>query len=538
MSVSFIKLRAGLFGILFTLTSCCALAGQEADTNGENQWRGFGSQSGWNSELALEGKSYLRLEWEARVQDGRNQIVGAGSKVFVTSGSSRKDENEQLFAVTKVMALSLESGEQLWSLETESLASKGQETFGGNPIAPQATPLLIQDRLILVTFTGRLICVDSNSGQELWELDTIKDLGAEPVQFGFSSSPVAAANGRDFLLSCAGPSGGLFKLDAEDGKVIWRNPQQTSSYATPVEANYGGVRQWIVVSNSAVTGVSAADGETLWQFDWPEAGLTNVPSPLVVDEQRLLLSGQGCQGTLCIQVSKKGEQWSAEEAWANRRTQLFYTNWLMLDERIAIGCTDSYLTAFDCLSGKQLGRWRGYADGNLLRVADGLLALTGKGQLAVLNRTAQGFKEQQRFEVIDGRCWAAPSIIGDRILARSGERLVCLRFTADESPEEGRLVPMLKQNRRPDIKFAGPESSADPVLQVVDAFEKNGIESAMATFAQLHQQKKFVEEQYIQLATAAFERNLKSNAITMLELGQKAFPDSKQIADMLKKWRE
>ena len=69
-------------------------------------------------------------------------------------------------------------------------------------------------RVYAVTLEDRLVCLDSNTGKEIWSFPSgfVKD------QFRFNSAP-AAASGRVYF---GGLNGTLYALDARSGRVIWK----------------------------------------------------------------------------------------------------------------------------------------------------------------------------------------------------------------------------------------------------------------------------------------------------------------------------
>ncbi|MFK7822205.1 MAG: PQQ-binding-like beta-propeller repeat protein, partial [Planctomycetaceae bacterium] len=424
--------------VSFWIPTAGASPQQTAEANSASTgWPGFGHTHGWKSALKLPTTPFLNLAWQQDVGEGQSQVVGDTQIIYVASGSSKQiagSKNRKLQTI--LTARSIDGGDVKWTYRTESVMTDKQETFGGNKPTPQATPLLLNDRIILMTFTGELICVNTQNGKELWQKQLTKEVGAEEVQFGFSSSAVACPDSdNQFVVLAAGRDGGLLRMSAKSGEVLWVGSVTSFSYATPVFVRLGDKPQWVVVSQDEVLGFDHDSGAKLWRFELPEKGLTNVPSPLVVDESTILISGQGMQGTKCLSVQHVGNGWKVTERWSNRKLQFFYTNWLSMSDKFVIGCTEQFLTAFELKTGKQLGRFRGYANGNLLQADDRYLLLDGKGNLNLLahDKESTQLVASDRFALGKGRFWSAPSVIGENLLVRFDSTLCCYRFSPSGS---------------------------------------------------------------------------------------------------------
>lgn len=495
-------------------------------------WPQYGHRVNWRSGVEFPTASSITKAWDIEIGEGRSQVVGQENEIYVTTGFSEDQGDGQSLVTTKTLAIDALTGKQKWSYEQTSSKAEPQQTFGGASISPQATPAITSSRLITISFTGQLTCLDRSNGKRLWEKDLVGDFGAKPVQFGFSASPVVDPLQPDRVYVLAsGKTGGLMCLSVSNGSVVWQADCDTFSYATPVEARLGGVDQWVIVSENEVLGIAKVDGERLWRYELPGQGLTNVPTPIVFDESHVVISGQGCQGTRCLSISHEEQEWSAEEQWFSGKLQYFYTNWIRLADRMILGCTDKYLAAFDVRDGSVLGRWRGYGDGNLVIAGRHLLLLDGKGQLSVLETMgANGSTiiNRQQFKVLNARCWTPMTIIGNRLFVRGDNRLVCLTLNenAGAQPLENLLTSAktLEFDREPSA-----QSTPDPVERIFETFESKGQQAALELYEKLRAAQQLDEEARIALAEAAQQEGLTD--VTRMIMGQAVedFPNSKRI---------
>lgn len=502
-----------------------------------HRWTQFGNQAGWKADIDLAGKPNFRKSWDRKLDEGRSQIVGDTTTIFVSTSVGIKDNDTKLTNIeSKIQAIDIASQDVNWTFQFNSTMHKKQETFGGSSPAPQSTPLLIGSRLIAVSFTGQLICLNKENGKLLWQKDLVKDFGASPVQFGFSSSPVSDDN-RDesFVIFAAGKSGGLLNVDVTNGNLNWKSELKTTSYATPTPATIDGVSQWLVVTEDDLVGIRKTDGKLLWNYPLTNKGLTNVPSPILVGQSSICISGQGCGGTQCVNIKKTNDGWLAKQVWSQRKVQFFYTNWLMLDQDTLLGCTDSFLAAIDVKSGKVVGRWRGFRDGNVLHCGDDVWVVDGKGTLSILrpgigsnsnSKKVQTLLVDSKYKLTSGRCWTPISIFEKKLFIKTTNQLSCFDL---ESKQNG-LENLLSQPMELTIDSKPP---VDPVTVIFNAFEKNGQEAALKIYGQLRSDGKLSVRHRLELATAANEQSLSGLAEMILQHTVDDFPQSEAARNAL-----
>lgn len=524
-------ISALLFGLVASVVS--AQTAEDIPT-----WESFGHDRQWSVAANASRFQFLNLEWKQELGEGKSQIVGNDRALIVASGKVVKDAApEDRMVSTKVMAVSTDTGKQLWEFSRSDPMHADQETFGGNKPSPQATPLLVGKRLIILGFTGVLFCLNANSGAPLWEIDLVQKFKATPVQFGFSASPVRVpASTTDFVVLAAGGKGGLIRLSALSGEVRWICPVDSFSYATPTWAALDGQGQWVAISRTAAVGISER-GQQLWRSDLKEQGLTNVPSPLIIDEHHLLLSGQGMDGTQCLEIRlTKNSEWKVEQSWHNRRLQFFYTNWLRLTDRVVLGCTLQYLAAFDARSGEVLGRWRNYRDGNLIRMGNQIWLLDGKGKLTCFSQqdSPNQWQALRESRLTEERCWVAPSVVGDRLLVRHGSTVACYRFASEQNQETLEATAQLETQ----LDFAVDTTPApDPVVQILEAFEQQGQATALNLYNQLRAEKALSVAHRIALTEAAYEGGLIDLATMIVTHAEEDFPESQTLKKQIAEWK-
>ena len=86
-------------------------------------------------------------------------------------------------------------------------------------------------------------------------------------------------------------------MNKKTGAMIWRSKDltDTASYAAPVAAEIGGVRQYVQLTYRGIAGVAAKDGKLLWFYDRKYTDVL-IPTPVVSGDLVYVTTGFGVLG--------------------------------------------------------------------------------------------------------------------------------------------------------------------------------------------------------------------------------------------------
>ena len=186
-------------------------AAQESNfrTDDWSQWRGP-KRDGKLSGLMLPnelGQQQLKKLWAIRLGPSYSGPLVVGDRVFTTQTIQKKFE-----AVT---AHDRNTGEKLWQQQWEgSMSVPFFAKANGDWI--RATPAYDSGRLYVAGMKDKLVCLKSENGDVVWELDFPKVMKSKIPAFGFVSSPLVDG---DAVYVQAGQA--IFKLNKLNGDVIW-----------------------------------------------------------------------------------------------------------------------------------------------------------------------------------------------------------------------------------------------------------------------------------------------------------------------------
>lgn len=98
----------------------------------------------------------------------------------------------------------------------------------------RSTPLVIKDKLYLLSSFGKLFCMNCSDGQTVWKTDLMQQYGAENIQWGITENLLF--DGNTVYCTAGGTGASLVALDINTGKEIWKSKTngEKSAYCSPM----------------------------------------------------------------------------------------------------------------------------------------------------------------------------------------------------------------------------------------------------------------------------------------------------------------
>ena len=340
--------------------------------------------------------------------------------------------------------------------------------------AGHSSPIVVGQRLLITSEPDVLVCVDAETGRELWrKAHSLADVSAEAVAKGASHSsqygdatPTPVSDGRsvwvflgtglvachdlegrtrwmnwhdlpqttsygrtsspvlvgDRLLVHFGP---LVCLEAATGKILWRNDDARGSYGTPAATRIGDV-DVVVTPKGRI--VRVADGKTLAA----DLGNCMYSSPVVQDRVAYFIDGDMSAVEL---PEKAGERIECKELWSGELTGDFFASPLIHGGRIYTADKAGKYHVIDASTGKVVLKkqveFAPATEGGSSSVYPSL-SLPGKilvvgndaGKTVVLEPGDQGALIGSGS--LPGGSGGTPTFSGRRMYVRGGGKLYCL----------------------------------------------------------------------------------------------------------------
>ena len=358
-----------------------------------------------------------KLAWKATgLGSGYGNVSVVGNRLFAMGD---KD------GASCVVALNRADGQPIWTTKVGKAGAPGWGGFAG----PRCSPTVDGDLVFAVGQYGEVICVDAASGKELWRKDYAKDFGGQMPAWGYCGMPLV--DGDQVILIPGGPRGDLVALNKKTGALIWQSKEFTDGihYSSPIAAEIGGVRQYIQLTDASVAGIAAADGRLLWRA--ARKGSTAViPTPIYQDGYVYVSSGYGA-GCNRFKITAADGKFSAVETYANRVMTNHHGGVVLVGKHLYGFSEGKGWTCQEFETGKAVWQEKSKLGKGSLVYADGMLYLRaedGKGIVALVEATPEGYREKGRFDQPDRsekNSWAHPVVIGGRLYLRDQDVLLC-----------------------------------------------------------------------------------------------------------------
>ena len=88
----------------------------------------------------------------------------------------------------------------------------------------------------------------------------------------------------------------------------------------------------------------------------------------------------------------------------------------------------AFVTAVDARTGAMAWQERGFARSSVVGVGDKLLILDEEGTLALASPRADGLTVHAKAEVLSGRAWTAPTVVGTKVYLRDRTQMKALEL--------------------------------------------------------------------------------------------------------------
>lgn len=337
-----------------------------------------------------------------------------------------------------------------------------------------SSPIVVGTRVFLTSEPDVLICVDAESGRELWRrAHRLEDISEEAAdkggkhsnQYG-DASPTPVSDGKWIwtffgtgVVSCHDLNGecrwknwydvrrttvngrtsspvlvgnrllvhfgSLVCLDAATGKLLWENPQARATYGTPAAVRIGDV-DLVVTPKGDV--VRVADGKMLAS----ELGTCTYTSPVVQGRKVYFLDGMMTAVELPMAAA---EPFECKELWAGDLEGEFFASPLIKDGRIHLVDKAAKYYVLDGASGKTIrsrvldlaaaqpdSKASVYSSPCL--AGDRLFISDDSGQTIVLKTAEEDAAITS--SALPAGSGGTPTFSGKRMFSRGGEFLYCL----------------------------------------------------------------------------------------------------------------
>ena len=385
------------------------------------QWRGpYRDGNAAESTLPAELPQELNRLWSVEVGTGHSSPVVVGDRVYIFS---REGEDEV------ARALDLDDGSEIWSSAMETPYRRNPAAFLHGK-GPKSTPVANAGSLCTLGISGRLTCLDRESGAVLWQRDFSDRFDRAWPDFGTATSPAVF---DDHLIAHVGGirEGSLSAFALGTGEEIWSWAEEGPGYASPIAVDLEGVKQIVTHSRENVISVAADSGELLWKMQLKTPYDQSSVTP-IQHGSRLIISGLD-SAVIAIEPRPDGRgNWLVQRVWRNAELPMYMSSPVILGN-LLFGLTDKRKGQLFCMNAdtgevQWTSTGREGDNASLILSGERLIVLNTEAELSIAPATAEGWQPEASYTVADSATWAHPALVGNRILIKDKTHLTAWSF--------------------------------------------------------------------------------------------------------------
>jgi len=293
----------------------------------------------------------------------------------------------------------------------------------------RTTPLVIGDKLYLMSGFGKLFCMNTDDGSIAWSIVLLKDLDGRNIVWGVTEN--LEYDGDMLFCTPGGIEANVIAVNRNSGEIIWKSQgnEEMSAYNSPLLINHNGRKILVTMTANSILGIDASNGNMLWKYGQTNQYSVHANTPLYKDGLLYCVSGYG-KGGVMLKIADDGN--SVKKVWKNSSQDNRMGGVVLVDGKI-YGSGD-YNRNWYCLdweTGKELYSAAMVGKGNII-YADGMLYCYGEsGNIGLVKPEADKFKLVSQFRVPFGSAqhWAHLVIHNKKLYVRHGNSLMVFNIS-------------------------------------------------------------------------------------------------------------
>jgi outer membrane protein assembly factor BamB len=297
----------------------------------------------------------------------------------------------------------------------------------------RSTPTIDGNRIYVQSGTGRQVCIDRESGEEIWAVEVDKDFETEYDRWGNSETPLIVDD--KVICSPGGKKTSVIALNKMTGELVWETESfgGPRAYASATIYEYKDFRYILAVIGTHLLAINPDTGEVVWNYKymnpdkWDDYGLIWTNTPVFHEDEIFLTMGYDYYAVM-LKMDSTGTSVSEkfiDHTFDNHHHGVIYY--------------DGYLYGSNWQNNKR-GKWvcMKWDTGEIVYVAnwdtkgvtvmaDGLLyCYNEKGNIGLVKPDPKGFNVISQFRIKKGAGphWAHPYIANGKLLLRHGDVLM------------------------------------------------------------------------------------------------------------------
>jgi len=356
--------------------------------------------------------------WSRTLGPGCSSILAQSGRLY----TMYRDGRDEI-----VICLDATDGKTIWEHRYTTGRYDDMTTYFGE--GPNATPLIVGDRIISVGVAGELRCLKTTDGALLWRCDLTKEYGHQPrkEEYGFSCCPILHED--RVILPIGGEKHGVIALRPSDGSVIWKSGPDNVSYAPPAIIRDGARSEVLFYSPAEVIALDAKDGAACWRWPCRNPNENNCTAAIQCDPRHVWAATQTEGAARLLRLGDESKPPRVEQVWFRPKIRVFHWNVVCVgdylygsfggSDRSRLGVVDWRQGTLKLMAGPLHAATCIYVDGRLI-------LLDSRGVLGLARVTPGRLDLMDSAQVLTEPAWAAPTLVGTTLYLRDTRTIAAL----------------------------------------------------------------------------------------------------------------
>lgn len=297
----------------------------------------------------------------------------------------------------------------------------------------RSTPTIEDNRIYVQSGTGRLACVDKETGKENWAVDVDKDFETEYHLWGNSETPLIVDD--KVICSPGGKKTSIVAFDKMTGEMIWQSKSMEGprAYASATIYEFNKMKFILAVIGTHLLALNPENGEIAWSYKyfnpekWDQTGLIWTNTPVFHENQIFLSKGYNYHAVM-LEVDSSGTSVNekfVDQTFDNHHHGIIYYDGHAYGSNWKNNKRGKWI-CMDWKSGEII-----YVDdwdtkGAIVMADEMLYCYNEKGKVGLVKADPKGFEVVSEFKITKGAGphWAHPYITEQKLIIRHGDVLM------------------------------------------------------------------------------------------------------------------
>jgi len=303
------------------------------------------------------------------------------------------------------------------------------------------TPTIEDGRIYIMGGMGTVACIDTESGDFVWKVNTHEEFEGEFHRWGMAESLLLTD--KAVISSPTGNRTSVVALDKTDGSLLWEAKSRggARAYASPLLIDHNSREMILITSSKDLIAVDPANGKLIWSFDLVKdytvkGRRISANTPLYHQGSIFISSGYNDQAIM-LELSQDGS--SVKPKWSDATLDSHHGGMVLLDGYIYgsnwINNGNGNWVCQNWQTGEVMYEDKWHNKGAII-YADGLFYVytEKQGHVGLVEPTTEEFRVISSFRIQGGAGphWAHPAIYDKKLLIRHGTVLFVYNIDKEE----------------------------------------------------------------------------------------------------------